>query len=221
MLTSTTNGFTNKNSLIDKLPLENTRQAMIVKSTNITDMKITFEAYEKDDNNQWNLILSTNGVVGKNGMSPDRHEGDMTTPEGIFGFLFEFGIAPNPGTNMEYRQIHPNDYWSSVPSEEEYNTWVTYQGDPEERFGSDKYEALYHIPLYKYGAALDFNYGSNKIIGKGTAIFFHIAPYSGGGTAGCVGIPEAELVEVLKWMTPEKNPKIIIGTEDYLKNLKH
>jgi hypothetical protein len=67
---------------------------------------------------------------------------------------------------------------------------------------------------------IDFNYGSLKVPGRGSAIFLHIAPPDGGGTAGCAGIPENELVNLLRWLEPSQNPRIMIGTEDFLKTLK-
>lgn len=207
--------------LINRLNLNTSSQAILIEVQNNTDVHGVCSTFSKE-NGIWSKINSYPCVVGMRGVSADRHEGDYTTPEGIFGFLFEFGSAQNPGTKMEYRKTQPGDYWSSVRTGAEYNTWVHYDGDPVRRFGSTKYyEDLYNEPLYKYAAALDFNYYQPKVIGKGSAIFFHIAPSSGGGTAGCIAISKENLVTVLKWMDPSQNPKICIGTPDYLNSLIH
>ncbi|URZ02871.1 L,D-transpeptidase family protein [Clostridium felsineum] len=203
-----------QNKIPDKLPLGNSKQAIIVTTPTESSVNMVLNAYEKTGHT-WHLKFTTNGVVGLKGISLNKKEGDLKTPEGIFGFLFEFGSAPSPGTKMEYRQTHPGDYWSSVPTQEEYNTWVTYNGDPEIRFGHGNYENLYTTSVYKYAAALDYDYGVNKVIGNGSAIFFHIESASGNGTAGCIAIPEAPLVQILKWMNPNKAPKIAIGTPAY------
>jgi len=39
---------------------------------------------------------------------------------------------------------------------------------------------------------------------------------TGGGTAGCVSIPEAELLPILLWLDPAQSPRIVIGTESAL-----
>ena len=204
---------------IDSLPLKNCKQVIIVSIQNESDFKGRIDTYETGITGSWKHLKTYQCVVGQNGVSENRHEGEPVTPEGIYGFLFAFGSAENPGLKMEYRQTDPYDYWSSA-AEREYNTWVRYTGDaPDEYFyGSGNYEALYSEPLYKYAAALDFNY-YNKVTGKGSAIFFHIAPYSGSGTGGCIALDENGLLQILKCMDPDKDPKICIGTSKYFKSL--
>lgn len=206
-------------SLLNSLSLGKSKQAILVQSSAKTNVKVTYKAYEKNSKNKWILKLSTTGVVGKRGMSANRHEGDMTTPEGIYGFILAFGSAKNPGTKMNYKRTHPSDYWVSTKNAN-YNTWITYNGNPNRKFGYGNYENLYATSLYKYALALDFNYGKKKVIGKGSAIFLHIAPKSGLGTSGCIGIPKTKLVTTLKWLNVKKNPKIIIGTTSYFNKLK-
>lgn len=206
-------------ALIDVLPLNGSSQAILILGGSTSSEYAKCEVYEKTGN-QWSKKWTCNSVVGRNGMSANRHEGDKTSPMGIFGFIFEFGSAQNPGTKMEYRHTSSGDLWTSNPYNiNEYNTWIHYTGaDPNGRFYD--FEDLYATSVYKYAAAIDFNYGSGKVIGKGSAIFMHISPNSGRGTLGCVGLPEGTLVQILKWMDPTKRPKIIIGTEKYLRGLK-
>lgn len=206
--------------LINTLPLDNSRQAIVVTVSNNSSRNGIIKVYEKNKDKTWKNLWTYTCIVGKSGVSANRHEGDMTTPEGIYGFLFEFGSANNPGTKMKYIKTKQGDYWSSLPTKSEYNTWVHYDGkNPNKRFGFGKYEDLYAISRYKYAAALDFNYNKNKIIGKGSAIFLHIAPYGIKGTEGRIALKESELVKLLKWMDPSKKPKICIGTESYLRKL--
>ncbi|MCR3760489.1 L,D-transpeptidase family protein [Clostridium felsineum] len=210
--------YSNKINFINKLPLKNSSQAVIVETPSEASTIIKLKAYEKDNSNAWHLKFITNGVVGVKGISLNKKEGDLKTPEGIFSFLFEFGSAPSPGTKMEYRQIHNGDYWCSVPNAKEYNTLVTYKGksSPDSYFGHGNYQNLYTNKCYKYAAAINYNYGTNKTIGNGSAVFLHIQPPNGGGTPGCVGIPENTLVQILQWMNPSKNPRIVIGSTHYL-----
>ena len=46
--------------------------------------------------------------------------------------------------------------------------------------------------------------------GAGSAFFLHVAV--GAPTAGCVSIPAAQLVRVLRWLAPQDHPRILIGT---------
>ena len=42
---------------------------------------------------------------------------------------------------------------------------------------------------------------------RGCAIFFHC---SKGATGGCIGLPEADMVNTLLWLDPQENPYILI-----------
>jgi len=54
--------------------------------------------------------------MGYNGFSANRHEGDGTTPAGIFGFVYGFGSQPNPGMRgFSYRRLRPNSCWCRRP----------------------------------------------------------------------------------------------------------
>lgn len=207
-------------SLIEALAprLGNSRQAMIVIGSSTSSVNTTFEVYEKDENGVWNKKWTFPSVIGYNGMSTKHAEGDGTSPMGIHNFLFMFGSAENPGVKMEYRKTRPGDYWISDVHSPNYNEWVHYDGDRSDLGNPKDIEDLYAIKSYKYAAALDYNYGGKRVIGKGSAIFLHIR--GGSSTAGCVALSEDNLLKVLKWMDPAKSPKIVIGTEAYLRSLK-
>ena len=46
--------------------------------------------------------------------------------------------------------------------------------------------------------------------GAGSAFFLHVT--NGEATAGCVSIPEASLVSIMRWLNPSVHPRILIGT---------
>ena len=60
-----------------------------------------------------------------------------------------------------------NDYWIDDVSFPDYNKWVTYEGNPDEKWNS--YERL-RISDYKYAVVINYN-TSNIQPGKGSAIF--------------------------------------------------
>lgn len=206
------------NKLVDNLnSVGNSTQVIIVEAASTGTFRAKASAYELIDGKWSEHISPFNCVIGINGFSTNRHEGDKTTPVGAYHFPFLFGWNGNPGFKYPFREAGPYDYWVSNSTWDEYNVWMTYKGNPKNRFVD--YELLSSQPLYKYAAATDFNYNSDKIYGKGSGIFMHIAPYSGGGTLGCVGMPEDKLLNILMWMDPSKNPVLIMGPTSELNNM--
>jgi L,D-peptidoglycan transpeptidase YkuD (ErfK/YbiS/YcfS/YnhG family) len=65
---------------------------------------------------------------------------------------------------------------------------------------------MHTIPAYDYGAVIAYN--TARTPGLGSAIFFHVS--TGSATAGCVSLPVAELLEVLRWLNPNDHPTITI-----------
>lgn len=187
------------------------QQVIVVLANSYNTYQVSVKAYEKTGGS-WVLFNSCNGVIGKKGFNENKYEGDLTTPTGKYGFPFIFGQVSNPGFRLPYRIAGANDYWVSNKILEEYNVWMHYDGsDPKERLYS--YESLWKIPVYKYAAVTDYNYGTGKVLGKGSAIFMHISPSNGGGTLGCIAMSESNLLKTLKWMDPSKGPIIIMGVK--------
>ena len=142
--------------------------------------------------------------IGRNGMAPPgaKREGDGRTPSGTFGFGFFFGVDPDPGVRFPYRRIHAFDVWDDDPSSPLYNLWVDDRhADP----GADP-EPM-DVSAYDYGAVIGYN--TARTPGLGSAIFLHIN--IGTPTAGCVTLPESELLEILRWLNPAASPRIAMG----------
>lgn len=187
------------------------QQVIVILASSYGTSHAAFKTYEKA-NGFWKLINNGNAAIGINGFSDNRHEGDLTSPSGKYGIPFLFGNAVNPGVKLPYRKVQTGDYWVSNKIIEEYNVWMHYDGtDVDARFYD--YEKLWEQPLYKYAAVIDFNYGVGKVMGKGSGIFLHIAPVGGGGTEGCIGVSESNLVQILKWLDPGKKPVIVMGVK--------
>jgi len=66
---------------------------------------------------------------------------------------------------------------------------------------------MYNAPVYDYGAVIAYN--TARVPGAGSAIFLHVS--DGTSTAGCVALPSARLLEVLRWLDPARNPEIRMG----------
>jgi L,D-peptidoglycan transpeptidase YkuD (ErfK/YbiS/YcfS/YnhG family) len=146
--------------------------------------------------------------LGRSGLSRSKHEGDGATPVGTYLLgPTVYGIAPNPGIRLRYHRLTCGDWWDEDPSSPSYNTFRHVACGATPRFGGDS-EALWRIsPQYRYFAVVEYNAGP-VVPGRGSAIFLHVAV---GPTAGCVSLPEAELVRLLRWLRPAAHPAIRIG----------
>jgi L,D-peptidoglycan transpeptidase YkuD (ErfK/YbiS/YcfS/YnhG family) len=181
-------------------------QVITVVAINTYTRFAVVNAYQKTGGNWKQVFSNLSALIGENGIvdGNQRIQGSYTTPAGVFGMPFAFGFAPNPGTKLEYWVTDINSYWDGNPGPT-YNRWV--EGDP----GGDN-EQLQTEPLYKYAIVIDFNW--DQVAGRGSGIFLHIKPHQ--YTAGCVGIDESALVDILKWLDPADNPKIVIAQQSDL-----
>jgi L,D-peptidoglycan transpeptidase YkuD (ErfK/YbiS/YcfS/YnhG family) len=151
-----------------------------------------------------------NAWLGQNGVSANRREGDRTTPAGAFGFQRTmYGLGPNPGVRYAYRRIVCGDWWVEDPRSPYYNRFrhVACGSKPPFRVTS---EDMSRSPTaYRHLAVIDYN--THPILrGRGSGIFLHRS--TGRPTLGCVSLPLAQLVTLLRWLDPAAPPLIVIGT---------
>ncbi|MFD1888308.1 L,D-transpeptidase family protein [Paenibacillus wenxiniae] len=147
-------------------------------------------------------------VLGNRGLGKTK-EGDGKTPLGTYTLGTAFGSSPQPpaGLQIDYRPAGADDYWVDTPQSPDYNNWVAYEGDPQERWSS--FERLNH-PLYQHAVVI--NYNTNPVVpGKGSAIFMHIWRAADKPTEGCIAMSKDHLLRVMKMIDPERSPKIRIG----------
>jgi L,D-peptidoglycan transpeptidase YkuD (ErfK/YbiS/YcfS/YnhG family) len=146
--------------------------------------------------------------LGRAGLSAHKHEGDGATPTGTYrlgGTVY--GIAPDPGVRLRYHRLACGDWWDEDPSSPAYNTFRHVRCGTAPPFAGDS-EALWRIsPQYRYFAVVDYN-PAPAVPGRGSAVFLHVAV---GPTAGCVSLPQARLVRLLRWLRPAARPLIRIG----------
>jgi L,D-peptidoglycan transpeptidase YkuD (ErfK/YbiS/YcfS/YnhG family) len=139
-----------------------------------------------------------------------RVAGDGTTPVGDYGFVFDFGSRADPGVDgFEWRHLAPGDCWAGTRAD--YNRWV--ERSPCSPEDEDLW--LNAGRAYRYAAVIDFNY-AHPIYGRGSGIFLHVGTHS--PTEGCVSLPEADLLGVLRWM--QTGARILIGPSRRLRSLR-
>jgi L,D-peptidoglycan transpeptidase YkuD (ErfK/YbiS/YcfS/YnhG family) len=148
--------------------------------------------------------------LGFAGLSDDRREGDGTTPEGAFTIgPVMYGVAPDPGVHFRYHQLVCGDWWDEDPASAAYNRFEHVPCGSRPSFGGSS-EALWRSTLaYAHFALIDFNVDP-AVPGRGSAIFIHRD--LGQATNGCVSLPLGRLVTLLRWLRPELDPLVVIGT---------
>lgn len=146
--------------------------------------------------------------LGRSGLSAHKREGDGATPTGTYRIgSTVYGIAPNPGVRFHYHRLRCGDWWDEDAASPTYNTFRHVACGATPAFGGGS-EALWRItPQYRYFAVIDYN-TAPVVAGRGSAIFLHVAA---GATAGCVSVPEPQLVQLLRWLRPAAHPLIRLG----------
>ncbi len=161
----------------------------------------TVYCYEKN-NDYWNLRSEASGILGKNGVTDNKQEGDKSTPRGLYSLEFAFGTEII-NTKIEYRLLNQNCYWVDDPQSEYYNQWV--------ETSTPSWNSAEHLIDYadSYKYAVSINYNTDPVVqGAGSAIFLHCAV--GSYTAGCVAVPENDMYNILTWLDAEQSPLILI-----------
>ena len=125
---------------------------------------------------QWQLVLETEAIIGKNGLGKTK-EGDGKTPVGVFLFVEAFGILENPGTKMAYTQVDESHYWVDDGASNYYNAFVSTDEVVKD------WESAEHIVEYgqSYHYVLATSYNDEKIAGRGSAVFLHCMSEGGKG----------------------------------------
>ena len=196
---------------VTKLPEADTaKQMFVVAAYEGTTAWVSM--HEKDSSGKWQMIMSTPGFIGKNGLGKTK-EGDGMTPVGTFSFNRAFGNSSDPGvTAFEYVKADSNTYWSGdVREGMHYNELVSLKDYPD--LDKKESERIVDYPIH-YQYCLNISYNAKGEPGKGSAIFLHVfgdrKPYTG----GCVAIPLDMMRFVMKNVV--KNCVVII---DSLENL--
>jgi L,D-peptidoglycan transpeptidase YkuD (ErfK/YbiS/YcfS/YnhG family) len=196
--------------LVGQLPLPSgTRQVVLVTASAYGQTTATLEAFQAVPDG-WRLALGPfTAEIGRAGFAPPgaKREGDGRTPSGTFGFEYAFGVAPDPGTLLPYRAVAgPWVVWDDDPSSPNYNLWVDERSvDP----GADP-EPMYVQPDYDWGAVIAYN--AARTPGLGSAIFLHVS--DGSPTSGCVALPSAQLLAVLRFLDPSQSPVVVMGVNN-------
>ncbi|ARP69351.1 hypothetical protein LK07_05740 [Streptomyces pluripotens] len=160
---------------------------------------------------QWRRAGSAPARFGASGLvaGGSRKQGTSTTPAGLYGLPFAFGIQTAPaGTRIVYRPVHGSSWWCQDNDSRSYNRWV--EPLPTDCAATESEHLVAYPAQYAYGLVIGFNY-DRPVRGRGAGIFLHVNGRA--ATAGCVSVPEEAMRRILRWAEPGHNPHIAIGTE--------
>lgn len=148
--------------------------------------------------------------VGRKGIRRNRREGDGTTPMGTFPIgRTMYGNERDPGVSFPYVRLRCGDWWVEDPSSPAYNTFQRVGCSRRPPFETTTPDMSKERRAFPFLAVVDFNMRPT-IPGRGSGIFLHAE--TGGPTNGCISLRRADLVRVLRWLSPGAAPQIAIGT---------
>ncbi|MBV9065734.1 MAG: L,D-transpeptidase family protein [Methylobacteriaceae bacterium] len=132
-------------------------------------------------------------AIGRSGIGRGKIEGDGKTPAGRFmvlRFFFRADRGLRSGPNLAARPVRRDDAWCDDPRDRRYNRLMRLpEGSSDEWLWRDDH-------LYDVIGILDYNIRP-RVLGRGSAIFFHLARPDLSPTAGCVALRKADMRRLL------------------------
>ena len=171
----------------------------IIVVAGVGDTTAYVSMHEKDSDGNWKMLLQMPGYIGLEGMG-DADCNHAITPIGTFTVGKAYGIADDPGCQIEYTKVTEDHYWSGDMREGmHFNEFVNINDVP----GLDPDECEHLIDYtYEYRYFLDMGYNTECVYEKGSCFFFHcmslVKPYTG----GCVAVSEATMKLIMQKIRP-------------------
>lgn len=208
-----------------KIPFAESLQAVVVTTADATAVQGTARRYErKSVKSKWKKIGDEFAiVVGRSGLAwsldtaPEgitalKKEGDGKSPAGMFPLTFAFGRPDKPGeVKLAYDKLEGYSECVDDVASTHYNKLVhrLKVGNFDWRSSEKMLEVG---PEYDLGLFVAHNsYPVRK--GDGSCIFLHVWKDSTTGTAGCTAMKRDDLLQILNWVDPAKNPYLVQLTE--------
>ena len=165
--------------------------------------------HEKQDGT-WKQIIATPGFIGLDGLG-EANINDCYTPIGTFTVDKAFGLADDPGCQMEYTKVDDSYYWSG-DKDKHFNELVSTKDIPD--LDTEESEHIADFD-YAYQYVLNMGYNAECEEEKGFAFFLHCFRVNRTYTGGCVGVPENIMKFVMQHVKP--GCKITIDSLEHMK----
>ena len=171
-----------------------TGQVLLASGSSATGNTVTVVLYTRTAQGTWLKGATWSGHNALDGWTTDHHEGDLHSPIGVYTLTDAGGLYPNPGTKLPY-----------LRSSEFKDLGTGFEG-----------ESL--ADAFNYVIAINYNHvpGTSPLSderpmgeAKGGGIWVHVD--HGGPTHGCISLPQADVVTLLRTLDPAKHPVIVMG----------
>jgi L,D-peptidoglycan transpeptidase YkuD (ErfK/YbiS/YcfS/YnhG family) len=143
-------------------------------------------------------------AIGKNGVTKNKHEGDLKTPKGTFKLekiFYRKDRIKFFRSFIKKSYIKKNIGWCDDSNSKYYNREIKFpfDGSAEKLWRKDNI----------YDLIIVINYNFNPIIkNKGSAIFLHLCKKNYSPTKGCIAINKQDMKNLI--INIKKNTKLII-----------
>lgn len=177
--------------------------------------------FKREGQSPWQNLGDSHPVtLGKHGMGWGqglheaqegyyRTEGDGKSPMGIFSLGAAFGYAKAadaPKMDLDY--IHLDDITQCIEdSQSAYYNQIVQDSTIEKDWDSSDFMRRDDDHVYRWGLFVNHNVPAE---GKaGSCIFMHLWRASDKPTLGCTGMEEERMLEILTWLSPKKEPRLV------------
>ena len=155
--------------------------------------------HEKNDDGTWSQIIASPGFIGLDGLG-NANINDCYTPVGTFTIDKAFGLADDPGCQMEYTKVDDTYYWSGDPRPGmHFNELVTTNDLPDLDTENSEHIADFD---YAYQYVLNMGWNAECEEDKGFAFFLHSFRVNRPYTGGCVAVPEDIMRFIMQHVEP-------------------
>lgn len=199
------------------------RQAAVVRAPGWNTSTASLQRYERSaEKAGWQkigdplpVLIGDRGLAWGRGLhripddgAPRKTEGDRRAPAGIFHLGPAFGTQPREaigGLKLAYAQLKPTTEAIDDSASRYYNRIVDRAQVPRVDWRSS--EKMAHIVPYELGLVVAHN--PENVPGAGSCIFLHLWTPRDRGTAGCTVLHRPDLLALLRWLDPAKQPVLI------------
>ena len=138
-------------------------------------------------------------VLGRSGIRANKREGDGATPRGRFRLVrlwWRADRAARPRTLLPVRRIETTIAWCEDVADRRYNR-------PFRRSANEPGDRLWREDhLYDFVIEIDHNIRP-RVVGRGSAVFVHLARSERAPTAGCVAFSGRSLSRLIARLGPK------------------
>lgn len=217
--------FKNNTSPPLQMALNQSSQLVLVTTMDWHDVTGVLQRYERDERKNWVKVGGPMAVViGRNGVAlgderfrdqeerSRKKEGDGKTPLGIFkiGPMFGFSSKQDAAYQLNYFPLTRESICVDDSQSHYYNQLLN--RNQVKKLDWNSGELMRTIATYRLGAVIQYNKDPIQP-NAGSCIFLHIWKNAHTGTAGCIAMEESHLKTLLIWLSPSKNPLLLVSTK--------